>query len=140
MAQLIKYLIIILLYNILYCSISLKTNDAAGNPHIICSGIDLNKILKIHGYDIDKINKTIYEDCMKNNGASLINNKIYNQLKQTAKIINISWIEKALENPVDIICQRSTSCPRNISCDNTIKTRKKISWISQIKDDIINLN
>ena len=124
----------------LYCSISLKTNDAAGNPHIICTGIDLNKILKIHGYNTDVINKSIYEDCMKNNGDSLINDKISAQLKQTAKIINISWMEEALKNPVDIICQRSTSCPRNTSCDNTVKTRKKISWISQIKDDIINLS
>ena len=29
----------------LYCSISLKTNDAAGNPHIICTGIDLNNAI-----------------------------------------------------------------------------------------------
>ena len=54
-----------------------------------------------------------------------------------SKISNISWINEALKNPVDIICQRSTNCPRNIPCDNMIKTRKKISWVSQIKDEIL---
>ena len=29
----------------LYCSLSLKTNDAAGNPHVICSGVELNKAI-----------------------------------------------------------------------------------------------
>ena len=121
----------------LYCSVSLKTNDAAGNPHIICSGFDLNKILQRHGHNSDTINELIYNDCNKNNGSAIINQNISKELTQLSKISNISWINEALKNPVDIICQRSTNCQRNIPCDNTIKTRKKISWVSQIKDEIL---
>ena len=67
----------------------------------------------------------------------MINQDISEKLAQISKISNISWINEALKNPVDIICQRSTNCPRNIPCDNIIKTRKKISWVSQIKDEIL---
>ena len=122
----------------LYCSISLKTNDAANNPHIICLGLDLNNILKIHGLNIKKINQSIYADCKDNNGTAMINKNISKQINQIAKITNIVWMKEALENPINIICQRSTNCPRNVPCDNIIKTRKKISWINQIKDEILN--
>ena len=55
------------------------------------------------------------------------------------KVLNISWIIDALENPINITCQRSTNCPRNKTCDNILKTHKKISWVSQIKKEILNV-
>ena len=43
-----------------------------------------------------------------------------------------------VQNPVDLICQRSTNCSRIDNCENFPKSRKKISWTDQIKEDILN--
>ena len=120
-----------------YCSLSLKTNDAAGNPHIICSGIELNKAIDTQGYNSEQLIKTIYDKALKNNGTFNVDSKIKEILKQIGTVLNISWIMDSLKYPIDITCQKSTNCPRNEKCENIIKTRKKISWVSQIKDEIL---
>ncbi len=56
---------------------------------------------------------------------------------QLGIILNISWLIEAVQNPVDLICQRSTNCSRIENCENFPKSRKKISWSDQIKDDIL---
>ena len=60
-------------------------------------------------------------------------------LIKLSKVLNIKWIEEAAKNEVDIICARSTSCPRKKRCDGKAKT-KKISWINQVKQEIIKSN
>ena len=60
-----------------------------------------------------------------------------NIIYQIGTILNISWLIEAAENPVDIICQRSTNCPRLNNCENFPKSRKKISWTNQIKEEIL---
>ena len=124
----------------LYCSLSLKTNDAAGNPHIICTGIELNEALDTQGYDTDKIINFIYENASKKGGTILPDKKIRSILFKVGTVLNISWIIEALNYPIDIICQRSTNCPRDKKCENITKTRTKISWVSQIKEDILAKN
>ena len=121
----------------LYSSISLKTNDAAGNPHIICVGFELNDAIGMQGYDKDIIVNEIYNWCYKNNGSNVLSNKHKKILFQIGMIFNISWLIESIDNPVDIICQRSTNCPRENTCDNIQKTRKNISWSSQIKKEIL---
>ncbi len=61
-------------------------------------------------------------------------------LEQIGTVLNISWIIDSLNYPIDITCQKSTNCPRNEKCENILKTRKKISWVSQIKDEILKKN
>ena len=45
-------------------------------------------------------------------------------------------IQKSAENPIEIICPSNTDCPRPNKCDKK-KTNQKMSWINQIKEDII---
>ncbi len=122
----------------LYCSTSLKTNDAAGNPHIICVGIDLNDAISMQGYNVENTLNEIYDSCYKNNGSSLLRKKHKDILLQVGIILNISWLIEAIELPVDVICQRSTDCLRADNCENFPKNRRKISWTNQVKEDILN--
>ena len=121
----------------LYCSISLKTNDAAGNPHVLCVGIDLNDAIEMQGHSNDNIIHEIYESCHSNNGSGMLSEANKNILIQIGIILNISWLIEAVQLPVDLICQRSTNCSRINNCENFPKNRKKISWTDQIKDDIL---
>ena len=121
----------------MYCSISLKTNDAAGNPHVICTGISLNDAIDMQGYNKKEILSSIFDDCSNNNGSKILNDKYKRIIYQIGTILNIAWLNDAAERPVDIICQRSTNCPRITNCENFPKSRKKISWTNQIKDDIL---
>ena len=59
----------------LYCSISLKTNDAAGNPHIICTGVSLNDALEMQEYDKNNILEEIYSMCYRNGGTVILPEK-----------------------------------------------------------------
>ena len=121
----------------MYCSISLKTNDAAGNPHIICVGVSLNDAIEMQGYNKNEILNGIYENAYLNKGSKNLLDKHKNIIYQIGTILNISWLIDATEQPVDIICQRSTNCPRTENCENYPKSRKKISWTNQIKDEIL---
>jgi len=121
----------------MYCSISLKTNDAAGNPHIICTGISINDAIEMQGHNKHDVLNEIYESCYKHNGSRILAEKHKNIIYQVGTILNISWLIEAAENPVDIICQRSTNCPRLDNCENFPKSRKKISWTNQIKEEIL---
>ena len=121
----------------LYCSISLKTNDAAGNPHILCVGIDLNDALEMQGYSTSDILNEIHESAYINNGSYTLLDEHKNIFIQLGIILNISWLIDAVQNPVDLICQRSTNCSRIENCENFPKSRKKISWSDQIKEDIL---
>ena len=121
----------------LYCSLSLKTNDAAGNPHVICAGIELNKAIDMQGFDSKTFINNIYDRGSLNNGTYIIDDQVKSTLQKIGIVLNISWIIEALEYPIDITCQRSTNCPRLKKCENIIRTRKKISWVSQIKKDIL---
>ena len=115
----------------------MKTNDAAGNPHVICSGVELNKAIDTQGYNSKKFINNIYERASLNNGTYIIDEQVKSTLQKIGIVLNISWIIEALEHPIDITCQRSTNCPRLEKCENIVKTRKKISWVSQIKKDIL---
>ena len=114
-----------------------KTNDAAGNPHILCVGIDLNDALEMQGYVPDDVLNEIYESAYTNNGSYILSDKFKNIFIQLGIILNISWLIEAVQNPVDLICQRSTNCSRINNCENFPKSRRKISWTDQIKEDIL---
>ena len=122
----------------LYCSISLKTNDAAGNPHILCVGIDLEEAIEMQGHNKNSLLEEIYETCLNNGGASILSDNHKSIIIQIGIILNIKWIIEATEYPIDIICQQSTNCSRLENCENIPKSRKKISWTNQVKEDILN--
>jgi hypothetical protein len=58
----------------------------------------------------------IFDACLKNHGAARISKSITETLQKAARVLNIAWIEDALELPARIICPRSTRCPRGEHC------------------------
>ena len=57
------------------------------------------------------------------------------EINKISRILNIHWIEQALDNEVDITCTRSQNCPREKKCDG--RQKRKVSWISEVKKEII---
>jgi len=118
----------------LYCSVSLKTNDAAGNPHIVCAGISLNDAIEMQGYNKNEILEEIYSNCYKSGGSKQLPKKHKRIIFQIGIILNIKWITESADTAVDIICHLNANCPK---CEKLTKKRKKISWTNQIRKEIL---
>ncbi len=122
----------------LYACESTKVYDLAKNPHVICTGIDLNPALESQGKDAQSLAEELKEYCSKNGGAVSIPDKLKKELMSIAKILNIAWIERGLENPARLICPRSSDCPRNPCCYNQQKNNAQTIDLDAIQKDIIN--
>ena len=123
----------------IYSSISILCKDISNTNHVVSLGIDLKSFLKKH---VDDYNDFLYDmesTIMKAGGSSMIKKPHSEILTKLSKILNISWVSDAVENPINIICARSTECPRTKRCDGKKET-KRISWINQIKQEIIESN
>ena len=73
---------------------------------------------------------------MKSGGVGEIKKSYANEIIKLSRVLNIKWITDALDNQIDITCTRSNNCPRPIKCDGQ-KMKKNISWINEIKKEII---
>ena len=124
----------------LYACISIRTKDASGNPHILSTGIDLIPSLEQQGVDIDNIIMEIKEPLSKGRELMLNDTPFGQQILATSKILNIKWIADGLENPVKMICPRSSRCPRTKPCENRKELPKRISWVNEIRNSIIEEN
>jgi hypothetical protein len=100
----------------LYCCQSIRSKDAAGNPHVLCAGVDLVPALLAQGIDADSTIATIEDACNANGGSGPIPGAIRRQLHSVAKILNIGWIADGADGDATIICPRSSSCPRDNHC------------------------
>jgi len=100
----------------LYCCQSIRSKDAAGNPHVLCAGVDLAPALLAQGIDADRTIQIIEDTCNDNGGSGPIPYDIRKQLHSVAKILNIGWIGNGADGDATIICPRSSSCPRDRHC------------------------
>ena len=121
----------------LYCCQSIRSKDAAGNPHVLCTGIDLVPALLAQGIDAANTINLIEEQCNKNNGTGNIPDNIKRQLESISKILNIGWIAEGAENEATIICSRSSSCPRKKHCLGTPPKPKLISQLDRIRESLV---
>jgi transcriptional regulator with XRE-family HTH domain len=120
---------------LLYCCHSRRTNDMAGNPHVLSVGIDLAPALRSHGVDAEDIVGGIAEACMHHHGAARIPEAAVEAIQGVAKVLNIAWVEDALASPARIICPRSTHCPRTEPCDGAHASRAR--EIADVREEII---
>ncbi len=120
---------------LLYCCHSRRTNDMAGNPHVLSVGIDLVPALRSHSVDADKIVASIADDCLHQHGEGKIPRIAAEAIKGAAKVLNIAWVEDALAHPARIICPRSTRCPRSEHCDGARASRAL--EITDVRKEII---
>jgi hypothetical protein len=58
-----------------------------------------------------------------------------NALRAAAGVLNIAWVEEALEHPARIICPRSAHCPRPDRCEGAVPSRAR--EITDIRAEIL---
>jgi hypothetical protein len=121
--------------SLLYCCHSRRTEDMAGNPHVLSVGIDLLPALRSHGVDADAIVQSITTACLHHHGEGKIPKAAAEAIKGAAKVLNIAWVEDALLRPACIICPRSSACPRTPHCDGARASRAR--EITDVREEII---
>ncbi len=121
--------------SLLYCCHSRRTNDMAGNPHVLSVGIDLVPALRSHSIDAENIVASITDECLHHHGEARIPKAAVEAIKGAAKVLNIAWVEDALSSPARIICPRSTHCPRTGHCDGASASRAR--EITDVREEII---
>ncbi len=121
----------------LYCCQSIHSKDAAGNPHVLCAGVDLAPALSAQNIDSAETIDIIEASCNRSGGYGKIPREARDQLRSIGKILNIGWIADGAEKDATIICPRSSNCPRERHClgEQQPKLRPQID---EIRDSILN--
>jgi Zn-dependent peptidase ImmA (M78 family)/transcriptional regulator with XRE-family HTH domain len=119
----------------LYCCESVRVRDAAGNPHVVCAGIDLGPAITAQGVAPEDIVDEVFQACLSSNGTEKVPSRAARVIASVANILSIDWIHRGLENSASIICPRSSHCPRDPSCVSKPKTRRPIT--EDIRDQIL---
>ncbi len=120
----------------LYCCESIRSKDAAGNPHVLCAGVDLAPALGAQGIDPRATIDMIESSCNRNGGSGPIPADARRQLESIGKILNIGWIAAGVDKDATIICPRSSACPRDKHCLGR-RTPKLRSRIDDIRDTVL---
>jgi transcriptional regulator with XRE-family HTH domain len=100
----------------LYCCQSIRGNDAAGNAHVLCVGVDLAPALSAQNVDAMKTIDMIEASCNSGGGTAAIPTQARKQLESISKILNIGWIAAGVRKDATIICPRNSNCPRDNHC------------------------
>lgn len=121
----------------IYACESIKVQDLASNDHVLCAGIDLNPAIESQGSDVADIAEELKNVCAQAGGTAAIPQSVKKQLNQVAKILNIAWVERGIENAARLICPRSSACPRQPSCSESVETASHTQNVDVIKQRII---
>jgi transcriptional regulator with XRE-family HTH domain len=121
--------------SLLYCCHSRRARDMAGNPHVLSVGVDLAPALDANGVASGEIIGAISRECQARKGDARVPKNAKQALNAVAQVLNIAWIEDALEQPARIICPRSTRCPRAERCEGTRPSRAR--EITDVRDEIL---
>jgi hypothetical protein len=100
----------------IFCCESVKVNDMTGSNHVLCAGIDVNPALHAQGVDAVALAGALKQACLANGGTVSISADIRKELEQIARLLNIDWLNRGLNNPARLICPRSSACPRSPGC------------------------
>jgi len=122
-------------HSLLYCCHSRRTEDMAGNPHVLSVGIDLLPALRSHGVDAERLVASITAECLSHRGEGRIPKDAVEAIGGAAKVLNIAWVEEALARPARIICPRSSDCPRTEHCVGERASRAL--EITDVREEII---
>jgi transcriptional regulator with XRE-family HTH domain/Zn-dependent peptidase ImmA (M78 family) len=120
----------------LYCCQSIRSKDAAGNPHVLCAGVDLAPALGAQNIDAMATIDAIEASCNRNGGAGPIPDEATRQLESIGKILNIGWIAEGAGKDATIICPRSSGCPRDKHCLGKATPKLK-SQIDAIRESVL---
>lgn len=122
----------------LYACETHQSRDAAGNPHIICMGVDLAPALQIQdGERAREVIDTIAEACYAAGGETPVPPQARARLERVARLLNIGWIRDGLERPANIICARNTHCPRPAPCQGNNRPTHPRPLLEQVREEIL---
>ena len=120
----------------LYCCQSIRSRDAANNRHVLCVGVDLGPALEAQGVDPMETIDSIENSCNANGGSGPISSEAREQLDSIGKILNIGWISEGSKKDATIICQRSSTCPRERHCLGKAGTAQPEPQIDAIRESV----
>ncbi len=120
----------------LYCCQSIRSKDAARNPHVLCVGVDLAPALQAQNIEPAATIDAIEASCNANGGSGPIPRDAREQLESIGKILNIGWIAEGSRKDATIICPRSSSCPRDNHCLGTCPPRAR-PQIDEIREALL---
>ena len=120
----------------LYCCQSIRSKDAAGNPHVLCAGVDLAPALQQQNIDAMETIDAIEASCNRSGGTGQIPAEAARQLESISKILNIGWIAEGVKQDATIICPRSSGCPRDKHCLGKATPKLK-SQIDDIRNSVL---
>jgi hypothetical protein len=123
--------------SLLYCCHSRRVKDMAGNPHVLSVGVDLAPALDANGVSSHDAVASIFGECLHRRGEGRIPKAATDALVAVANVLNIAWIEDALEHPARIICPRSTRCPRPERCEGARARPSRAREIDDVRDEIL---
>jgi len=109
----------------LYCCQSIRKRDAAGNPYVLCVGVDLAPALAAQGLDPRETITAIETSCNRHGGSGPIPAGARERLETVSRILNIGWIAEGAQGDATIICPRSSNCPRERHCLGTPAPRRR---------------
>ncbi|MGH1441416.1 MAG: DUF3612 domain-containing protein [Cellvibrionaceae bacterium] len=121
----------------IYACESIKVSDLAGNPHVLCAGIDLNPAIESQGKDANAIAGELKAACGGAGGTVAIPKAVKSELSSVAKILNIAWVERGIERDARLICPRSSACPRTPCCHKKKQKAEVKMSLAEIKQDIM---
>jgi hypothetical protein len=107
----------------------------AGNPHVVSVGIDVAPALRSHGDDAQDIAERITAACQRHDGEAAIPADAAEAIRRVARVLNIAWVEDALERPARIICPRSSHCPITGHCEGVKPSRAR--EITDVRREIV---
>lgn len=121
--------------SLLYCCHSRRVKDMAGNPHVLSVGVDLAPALDANGVASADLIQSVFDECLHRGGQARIPKPARQALAAVAQVLNIAWIEDALDQPARIICPRSSRCPRCERCEGARPSRAR--EITDVRDEIL---
>ena len=123
--------------SLLYCCHSRRVRDMAGNPHVLSTGLDLAPALDANGVSSEQTIDAILAECLRGKGEARAPKAAHAALQAVANVLNIAWIEDALQRPARIICPRSSLCPRPERCDGARSRPSRAREIDEVKAEIL---
>jgi transcriptional regulator with XRE-family HTH domain len=121
--------------SLLYCCHSKRVRDMAGNPHVLSVGVDLAPALDSNAVRSSALIDSVFQECRQRRGQARIPKAAAQSLGAVANVLNIAWIEDALNQPARIICPRSSRCPRSERCEGARPSRAR--EITDVTEEIL---
>ena len=123
--------------SLLYCCHSRRVRDMAGNPHVLSVGVDLAPALDANGASSEALTAAILAESGRGGGEGRPPKAAKAALQAVANVLNIAWIDAALERPARIICPRSSRCPRPDRCAEARARPSRAREIDEVRAEIL---